>query len=137
MASSPTEFRYSSLGPSAAAKEIRTSSLANRSCRPSTRSPPRGRSVVRTCRGIRDKALLAHQFLGVQAAIGAAETHVALAGNLPGHPVVRHIVSFDAKIARPGRLAAAGRLVAAFAPAPVPHGFPARRGAPCVPRKAL
>jgi len=64
-------------------------------------------------RGVGDKAFLAHQLLGVQAAIGAAETHVALAGNLPGHPVVRHIVSFDAKIARPGRPAAARRLDAA------------------------
>src|SRR5215510_5778643 len=156
MASSPAEFRYSSEGAPAAAKEIRTSSLANRSCRPRTRSPPLGRSVVRTWRGISgwfggarhplalhdrrgrvhvieergigDEALLAHQFLGVQTAIGTAETYVALARNLPGHPVIRHIVSFDAKIARHGRLAAARHL--APVPAPVPRSLPARRGAP-------
>src|SRR5262249_41161116 len=72
--------------------------------------------------------LLAHQFLGVQTAIGTAETYVALARNLPGHPVIRHIVSFDAKIARHGRLAAARHL--APVPAPVPRSLPARRGAP-------
>src|SRR5262252_1237501 len=71
----------------------------------------RGRRVhVIEQRGIGDEAFLAHQFLGVQTAVGTAETDVSLARNLPGHPVIRHLVSFDAKIARPGRLAAACRL---------------------------
>jgi len=61
---------------------------------------------------------------------------VALARNLPGHPVIRHIVSFDAKIARPGRLAAACRLATPPRLRRYRIAFP-RRGAPGVPRKAL
>ena len=51
MASSPVEFRYSSEPASAAANEIRTSSLASSGCLPSTMSPPAGRSWVRKCLG--------------------------------------------------------------------------------------
>jgi len=46
------------------------------------------------------------------------------------------MVSFDAKIARPGRLAAACRLATAPRLRRYRTSFP-RRGAPCVPGKAL
>jgi hypothetical protein len=48
------------------------------------------------------KPFLASEFSGLVARQAAAETDTALGRNLPGHPVVRHIVSLDAEIARAG-----------------------------------
>jgi hypothetical protein len=50
--------------------------------------------------GIRREALFTHKLFRVQSPIGAVKTDMALAGNFPGHPVVRHIVSLDAEAAR-------------------------------------
>src|SRR5258708_23634385 len=46
-------------------------------------------------RGIRDKAFLAHQLLGVQVASRITEPDVTLTWYLPDRPVVRHFVSLD------------------------------------------
>src|SRR5258707_12681115 len=43
--------------------------------------------------GVRYEPFLAYQFLGVQAAVWAAEAHLSLLRNLPSNPGVRHIVS--------------------------------------------
>src|SRR5215469_12747833 len=47
-------------------------------------------------RGVRDKTLLAHQFLGVETPVRTTEADVTLCRNLACNPVIRHIVSFDA-----------------------------------------
>jgi len=44
------------------------------------------------------ESLLAHEFLGVKAAVVPPELSVAFPGNLPGHPVIRHIVPLDVMI---------------------------------------
>src|ERR1700735_2441227 len=48
-------------------------------------------------RGIRDEPFFAHQFFGIEAAVGTPEAHMALPRNLPCNPVVRHIVSLTPK----------------------------------------
>src|ERR1700733_7427104 len=52
-------------------------------------------------RGIGDQPFPAHQPLRIESAVGTAEAHMALSRNLPSNSVVRHIVSLDAKTARP------------------------------------
>src|ERR1019366_6414577 len=51
-------------------------------------------------RGVGGEAFFAHQLLGIEAAVGPAETDVPLSGNFPSNPVIRHIVSSSAVIAR-------------------------------------
>src|SRR6202050_872264 len=52
-------------------------------------------------RGIGYEPFLTHQLLRIESAVGTAEAHMALSRNLPSNSVVRHIVSLDAKTARP------------------------------------
>src|SRR6266702_2698300 len=84
-------------------------------------------------RGIGDETLLAHQLLGVEAAIRTVETYMALTRNLPGHPVVRHIVSFDAEAARAAGRTPLGRFPRAWGAS---RGRRQRPGVPTARRKA-
>src|SRR2546430_4414069 len=91
--------------------------------------------------GIRREAFLTHKLFGVQLPIGAVKTNMALAGNFPCHPVVRHIVSLDAKAARVNARPTGRSPFQAFPlragdpPATLrrPGGCPARRMGPVVP----
>src|SRR5215510_6422039 len=91
--------------------------------------------------GIRGESLLAHKLFRVKSPAGAVKTDMALAGNFPRHPVVRHIVSLDAEATRastrpPGHSPfQASPLRAGDPPATLrrPGGCPAQRVEPVVP----
>lgn len=78
-------------------------------------------------RGIGGKPFLAHAFRSVEGLVSAVETDLVLGRNLPGYPVVRHIVSLDTEIARAGARRAMPFVILALPirpPKPLPYSPP-------------